>query len=190
MPKTALGGFAAQLAKIRAGSALVADATQTPPATANPAGQPEESATADLKLVTPSGVPPEVDDEDFSDEFADLVRDQDDDEEPFDPDDLGDFEEDLSPRDVPGQPFLLPDLLEAEEPLPEIQLPSELVTEPDDEKLFNLFSAYFNICPSPTDEQLHALAASVGIPHEKLEETLFRLIGEQFADESVGAHNV
>lgn len=57
-----------------------------------------------------------------------------------------------------------------------------------EENLLQLFEAFYRINSSPTDEQFHALATALGVPHEQLEEALFKLIGDAISDESVGEH--
>lgn len=156
MPKSALTGFAAQLARLRTSASLEPD--------------PETKVEAEpVVLLAPAPILPD-DSDDLSDEFEELVRDSDEDD--FDPDDFHDLDDDEG-LDVPSpEPTLNP------------------AAGPEDGLLLDLLEAFFALAPNPTDEQMHALATATGITPEALEEHIYRLLGNIFADESVGTHNV
>lgn len=65
---------------------------------------------------------------------------------------------------------------------------AEVFNTTSEENLLQLFEAFYRINREPTDEQFHALATALGVPHEQLEEALFKLIGDAMSDESVGEH--
>lgn len=65
---------------------------------------------------------------------------------------------------------------------------AEVFNTTSEENLLQLFEAFYRINREPSDEQFHALATALGVPHEQLEEALFKLIGDAVSDESVGEH--
>ena len=65
---------------------------------------------------------------------------------------------------------------------------AEVFNTTSEENLLQLFEAFYRINREPSDEQFHALATALGVPHEQLEEALFKLIGDAMADDSVGEH--
>lgn len=65
---------------------------------------------------------------------------------------------------------------------------AEVFNTTSEENLLQLFEAFYRINREPSDEQFHALATALGVPHEQLEEALFKLIGDAMSDESVGEH--
>jgi hypothetical protein len=56
-------------------------------------------------------------------------------------------------------------------------------TEVADEALRDLLIAYFNLVEAPTDEQVHSLAASIGISPEDLEAYVFNMVHEMTESE-------
>jgi hypothetical protein len=206
MPKTALGGLSAKLASIRAGTLVVPDPV-TPrrpvvptqvvaaeldeePVVEQPEG-PVEEPTDDLDesmflLLESDGEETDEDQhrEALLDEFRESLRG--DDEENL----LDELDPDTS-TDVDPEEELETDL----PPAPADVVPTEVIASDEqvfntssEENLLELFTAFYRINKQPTDDQFHALAESLGIPHEQLEEALFKLIGESMSDDTVGEH--
>lgn len=60
-------------------------------------------------------------------------------------------------------------------------------TAPPDEALVDLkqlVELFLDICPEPTDEQLHVFSESLGIPYETFEEKVFQLFKDVLEDEA------
>jgi hypothetical protein len=106
-----------------------------------------------------------------------------------DEDDLNLTEEDL--RDVES-PLLGSDIEDLNEDLNDDDDDDDEDEDDDDEdgddedlRMFDLLSAFLKLNNSPSDDQFHALAESLGIDHEKLEESVFRLISIMLEDEDI-----
>jgi len=142
-----------------------------------------EKVLAFQLLTLPSQIPPdEVDSAParYSNEFHDLVDSiVDDAEDDEDDDDHLDMEDvpltDLFPAGFDGA-----DEDDETEGNEEDDSPEE-----EEVAFFDFISSYFAYCPSPSDDQIHALATSIGVDHEELERRIYKLMSLMLENEEI-----
>ena len=172
---------------VASGKFLTIRVLQAEPDHADDDGDPEsdDNELNDFHLLT-KHLDPEGDDPDVF-HVSDPIQPEDDEQ------DLNLCEEDL--RDVES-PLLGSDLDELSDSYSEEDEDEEEEDDEEDEededdpedsdlRMFDLLSAFLKLNNSPSDDQFHALAESLGIDHEKLEESVFRLISVMLEDEDI-----
>lgn len=189
MPNTALGGLAAKLKLIRA-EAEKEDSTPVdespPPLDPVVPVEPDESLEPDSDIVE-DGPDIDVPDIDVEDDGEGELEDGDD-----DPIDM--FQELTRAEDDGPEVDILAQIVEPEPAVPDgpqaAQADGSIFGADYKERLQDLIEAYFRVNTNPSDEQVHALATSLGLDQETLEAVIYEYVGEALANEDVNTHEV
>lgn len=58
-------------------------------------------------------------------------------------------------------------------------------SEDEEEVFYDLLVSFFRLNPSPTDEQVHSLAAALGVDHEDLEAMIYEILSIMMEDQDL-----